>query len=195
MSHFRTRSDITRLLHDLISEVAWWLTSPHHLHDLLRCIDDQHPAHPKAQNLDGERHGSGISRPTERAALTPDRSAADLRQLQADLEYLDRMVTRWRNWRGYVTKAKRPLAHKPGETTCPPTNCRTCWDNGATELVDPARAKAKECRWCATERAKIGQRVPVEIWRLHQQGRRVTVADYRRLAPEVARRLTVEVAV
>lgn len=182
-----TRTDPIRLLNEVHAEMAWYLTIPHSVVNLRAAMLDQHPAHPKAQNLDGERHGSGISRPTERAALTPDRSAADLRQLQADLEYLDRMVTRWRNWRGYVTKAKRPGVQEAGEGPCPAGMCRTCWSYGKPE--ERSERYKNACRWCGDEAAKIGQRPPEAVWRLNQQGRRVTVADYRRLAPDVARRL------
>lgn len=194
MTRFRTRADITRLIHDLITEAAWWLTHPHHLHDLHAVLEDHHPAHPKAQNLDGERHGSGITRPTETAALDHDPAAHDLRQLDADLRYIDAMLTRWRNWRGYVTPKMRPLAHKPGETTCPPSNCRTCWDYGDSELIDPDGRYKRECRRCGEERAKIGQRIPKAVWEHRKRGGRVTVKTYRDLAPDIARRLTTEVA-
>jgi hypothetical protein len=176
MTRFTSRSDITRLMHSLIAETAWWLTHPHHFADALALLNDQHPAHPKAQNLDPTRGTvNEIGRPTENAALNPDPVAAEARQLLDDFAYVDRMIGRWGNMRRHFETTKRPMQLKAGHGTCPKSSCRTCWEYGTAEPVDDRVAGARDCRWCGSELFLS------------------TVADYRRLEPDIARRLVAEV--
>lgn len=125
--------------------------------------------------------------PTERQALltSGDKAHDDAAQMDRDLATLEVIERRWYQWSlEYVTFEKGDRGkQKPGEGTCPVGRCVTCWEYGADEMVADGRYK-RYCLWCGTERAKLGRKPPRPIWEIHRQGRRVTIAHYRSLAPE-----------
>lgn len=70
-----------------------------------------------------------------------------------------------------------PDKRKPGKGKAPAHRCAVCWQYGADEHTDERYRDF--CRWCGDWHATHGARPAVQLWRIHQQGKRVTTADIR----------------
>jgi hypothetical protein len=80
-----------------------------------------------------------------------------------------------------AASAKVARAPKDIPKQRPLIGCTSCKrDGGAWEPVYDKAESSELCRWCYDYRATYGQRPPVELVRMHRQGRRISTLDIAR---------------
>jgi hypothetical protein len=186
----RIRFDADRNSHaQRIAATFGWLATvghtPGHLREIIkRELDDGL----KGTDYTGVRvNGGESSSSVERRALArTDQGHDDLHRLDMALQMAaeaEAIVYDIVNRRDPIVKRKAgdldPDKRKPGKGNAPPGRCKSCWGHGTEEYTE---RYDDFCRWCGDWHAAHGCRPVAALWRIHQQGKRVTTADIRKHA-------------
>jgi hypothetical protein len=187
----RTPDDRARVLANTAATVAYLTTSPHTIHALREAIVDRLPDGMRAASYDQTR-ATYTDTIVEAAVMDPSTAPADLAAVDDALVAIARAIdTLHRLTHRYPIfdpGTAATTARRPGQGKAPVGRCATCWAYGREEWTDGHYGR--QCRWCGDEAVKLaGNRPPREVWEVHRQGRRVTIATYRRLAPGMVKYL------